>query len=49
MLKSVPDFPGSNSSGDENSGSDGDAEEIETVEGEEYGEDDEELDLYTVE
>jgi hypothetical protein len=48
MLESAPDFPGRNSSGDENSGSDGDAGAMETVEGEEYGEDDEE-DLYTVE
>jgi Protein of unknown function (DUF 659)/hAT family C-terminal dimerisation region len=46
MLKSVPDFPGGNNSSDQNSGSDGDAEEIETSEIEEYGEDDEE-DLYT--
>ena len=46
MLKSVPDFPGGNNRDDQNSGSDGDAEEIETSEIEEYGEDNEE-DLYT--
>ena len=47
MLKSVPDFPDRNNSSDQNGGSDGDAEGIETLEGEEYGEDDEE-DLYIV-
>jgi hypothetical protein len=46
MLKSMPDFPGSNTGGDENSGGDDDAETVETVEDEACGEDDEE-DVYT--
>ena len=47
ILKAVPDLPSSNNSGDEINDSDGDAAAIEIVEGEEYGEDNEE-DLYTV-